>query len=599
MSYQLNRTDGTLLVDLIDGIIDTNSTDLTLIGRNYTGFGESVNENFIKLLENFASTSAPSNPLDGQIWYDKSSGRLQVYNGSQFITAGAPFVQTDQPQMVAGDLWINNFTNQMYFYDGADLSLAGPIYTEQQGTSGFRIRSVTDVQNRERTVAELYVGGQLVAYISNLQFTPSTAESLSITGDIYPGFNIVDSDNFKFRGTALSANSLIKNDGTSVNADQFVPADRSATMIGNLVVQNNNGVTIGTAQELRIIVSGGDVVQAIDSASVDYKLRINNEDVFVVDNTNNRVGIWKSTPEYTFDVAGDTRIAGNLVVEGTTTSVDAVNLRVQDKNIELGLTDDSALLTPSQADGAGLTARMTGDDRTWSWSNSNDAWTSNVNVDVDSGYGYMINGATILNATTLGSTVTSATGLTQIGTLTQLNVDNININGLRITSSANLELYPSGDVVVNNSKITGVNNPTANSDATNKQYVDNLVESQPLAFSMDITSLSNAEIALVLNDIFPSADKAEGTVALVHTTSLAGASVTGISFQDTTPGDPGYISKTYVAVDSNGVQNESVVQDFSISNAAGSVSVSITRGLKQFEVQSGSWTFTADLPSSV
>lgn len=599
MSYQLNRTDGTLLVDLIDGIIDTNSTDLTLIGRNYTGFGESVNENFIKLLENFASTSAPSNPLDGQIWYDKSSGRLQVYNGSQFITAGAPFVQTDQPQMVAGDLWINNFTNQMYFYDGADLSLAGPIYTEQQGTSGFRIRSITDVQNRERTVAELYVGGQLVAYISNLQFTPSTAESLSITGDIYPGFNIVDTTNFKFRGTALSANALIKNDGSSVNADQFVPADRSATMIGNLVVQNNNGVTIGTAQELRIIVSGGDVVHAIDSASIDYKLRMNNEDVFVVDNANNRVGIWKSTPEYTFDVAGDTRIAGNLIVEGTTTSVDAVTLRIQDKNIELGITDDSTLLTPAQADGAGLTARMTGDDKSWSWSNSNDAWTSNVNVNVDSGYSYMINGVAILNATTLGSTVTSATGLTQIGTLTQLNVDNININGLRITSSANLELYPSGDVVINNNKITGVNNPTASSDATNKQYVDNLVGSQPLAFSMDITGLTNTQIALVLNDIFPSADKVEGTVALVHTTTLSGASVTGISFQDTTPGDPGYINKTYVAVDSNGVQNESVVEDFTISDAAGSVSVSITRGLKQFEVQSGSWTFTAELSSSV
>ena len=80
MSYQLNKTDGTLLLDLIDGQIDTTSTNLTLVGRNYSGYGEYFNENFIKLLENFNSTAAPSNPLTGQIWWNSTDQRLQVYS---------------------------------------------------------------------------------------------------------------------------------------------------------------------------------------------------------------------------------------------------------------------------------------------------------------------------------------------------------------------------------------------------------------------------------------------------------------------------------------------------------------------------------------
>ena len=67
MAYKLNKTDGTLLTELVDGQIDTTSSDLTLIGRNYVGFGEAFNENLIKLLENFASSGAPSTPIKGQM----------------------------------------------------------------------------------------------------------------------------------------------------------------------------------------------------------------------------------------------------------------------------------------------------------------------------------------------------------------------------------------------------------------------------------------------------------------------------------------------------------------------------------------------------
>ena len=108
MAYKLNKTDGTLLVDLIDGTIDVNSTSITLVGRNYTGYGEAFNENFIKLLENFSNTAAPSNPLQGQTWWDSAESRLKVYDGNAWKSSGGPFVDDTRPQMVAGDLWIDN-----------------------------------------------------------------------------------------------------------------------------------------------------------------------------------------------------------------------------------------------------------------------------------------------------------------------------------------------------------------------------------------------------------------------------------------------------------------------------------------------------------
>ena len=78
MSYNITLTNGTTLTKVNDGTINQTVTDLTLIGKNSTGYGGFFNDNFVRLLENFSNSSQPNFPLTGQLWYDTSENRLKI-----------------------------------------------------------------------------------------------------------------------------------------------------------------------------------------------------------------------------------------------------------------------------------------------------------------------------------------------------------------------------------------------------------------------------------------------------------------------------------------------------------------------------------------
>lgn len=600
MSYKLNKTDGTLLVDLIDGFVDTDTTNLTLIGRNYTGFGEFLNENFIKLLENFSNSASPSSPLRGQLWYDTTAQRLKVYNGTEFVVAGGPFVQQENPQMVAGDLWINNLTDQLYFFDGSELTLAGPLYTTQQGTSGFQIRSVLDIQSRTRVVVELWIGGTLTAVISNLTFTPAPGEEISgIEGEIKEGINLISS-NFKFYGTADSAVNLISESGELKNVSQFLPADANGTTTGTLTIQNSGGLTIGPAQNNIQKIVGTSFVTENQLLDYDYKIRVRSSgagsvitDAITVKAGSKSVGIFQGNPAYNLDVTGDMRVTGNLLVEGETTSFDVTTLRVEDKNIELAITDGSSLEPRSELDGAGMIIRATGDDISLVYELSTNTLKSSDSFNLADTKQYEINGDLIVSQTTLGDSVVNS-NLENVGTLTECQIDELFIDGITISStgpSFGINLTPGGDIFITDSnKITGLGTPTDASDATTKEYVDNEIAAQRIVFSLDITGLTNGDIAVILEDLYPAATKADGSLAVIHTVTYTGT-VTGINVPvSTSPDTSGTIVKSFIAVDSNGTQNVSAVQDISFSNAAtGTVALNQVRGTKRFEVNAGTW----------
>jgi tartrate dehydratase beta subunit/fumarate hydratase class I family protein len=630
MSYQLNKTDGTLLLDLIDGQIDTASTNLTLVGRNYTGYGEYFNENFIKLLENFSNTAAPSNPLTGQLWWNSSDQRLQVYNGTVWKSSGGPIVQNTQPQMVAGDLWIDNLNNQVYAFDGTDLMLMGPQYSETQGKSGFEIGSILDSQSRSRTVTNLYVGGTLTAVISSIEFTPIYAQRViglvtaaNPDGIIYIGMNIIDTANFKYRGIADSANALVTAGGVVRGADSFLPSTASGITTGTLTIQNSGGLTIGLSQNNVQKVVGPRFYIENQLTDHDLSLRVKSSsfgaisvDAIYVDASTAKVGIFTTNrlPAYTLDVEGDIRCTGNLIVEGDQTSIDVATLRVEDKNIEIAKTAAGVTLTGTNANNAGLILDTSDvGSKTWTWITAQDAWTSNVNIDISSTLmTYQIGGINKLTNDSLVN-VTKALDLDQVGTLTVLQVDEININGkvisstndMAFTSTAGIAITGGGDInITDTQKITGVGKAISAKKAVElgvtessagtvatKEYADEEIATSDLAFSMDITgmgtstALQNA-LAIYLNDMYPAAALNTNKVARIHTTSYAGATVQGVDVESAK-------NVSYIAVDSNGTQNESVVQDivFDAGGASGTVILSPARTLMTYKSNGTAWSY--------
>ena len=376
MSYRLNKTDGSLLVDLVDGQLDTTSSDLTLIGRNYSGFGEVLNENFIQLLENFANASAPINPIRGQLWFDTAENRLKVYNGSAFTSSGGTTVAENQPNMVAGDLWIDSTKSQLYFFDGVRLQLVGPAYSTAQGTSGHQVASVLDTQNITQTVIKIFVGGNLVGVHSNATFTPVTTARIqelvttaNPTGTLVKGFNTVGTD-YKYAGTSTIAESLVDGNGVVRTADQYLVADSDDLTTGALTIQNNAGLTIGLNQNTKLQFNNNafQIANQLSNQDVEITVRTPAEvSAFKIDTSASAVGIYKASPTATLHVGGSVIIDADLTVGGTTTSVDTQNLRVEDKNIELNFTSSGATTNDAGADGGGITLKSTDGDKTFAW----------------------------------------------------------------------------------------------------------------------------------------------------------------------------------------------------------------------------------------
>ena len=115
MAYVLNKSDGSILLSIQDGELDT-STSLVLLGRNYTGYGEVQNENFIFLLENFANTNPPARPIKGQTWFNSSVNVLNAYTGTVWIPVGAATPSATPPAEVIGAFWLKTTTEQLYVF---------------------------------------------------------------------------------------------------------------------------------------------------------------------------------------------------------------------------------------------------------------------------------------------------------------------------------------------------------------------------------------------------------------------------------------------------------------------------------------------------
>lgn len=509
MTYRINKTDGNLLTEIPDGTFDTANSSLTLIGKNVTSFGEILNENFVKLLENFSSSTAPEHPITGQVWYDTTTGRLNVYDGNNFRASGGPLISATRPiNLVPGDLWINNETNQLFFYDGAGAPvLAGPIFTEQQKKSGFIVENIIDTSNRLKVIVKLFVNDSLIGIFSNSAFTPALPID-GFTGTIGIGFTVSAVANNKFNVTAARAESLVTAQNQIKIADDILFNNEDGTIFGSLTVQSVDGIRIlggdpGTnvsAQgDSSLKLEGGNLIIENNESSRAVEIRTKQpiggvRTAVYIDSINQRIGFFNTAPVSTVDITGDLRVNGNLIIEGDTFEINTTTLKIKDKNVELNVAE-TGIVSDADANGGGITLYGT-TPKTIQYSLINNAWSSSENFNIVSGKYYSINNIPVLTASTLGNTITVAEGLTEISsTLEYLNVDNISIDNNVISSTVgNLILTAVGNIDLNNKLVVGVQNLdyTTSSDdsATNKKYVDDRVLTRPVVLTVDISDFA-------------------------------------------------------------------------------------------------------------
>ena len=327
MAYKINNTFGTLLVTLADGTIDVATTDLTLIGKGYAGFGEKLNENLVKLLENFNNTSAPSNKIQGQLWYDKTNNQLNVYTGAKFKPVGSSTNSGTAPtNAVQGDLWFDTTNTQLYVYTGSAWTLIGPTTVAGSGVTQVVTEVAPDNTGVNQSYLKLVANDAVVGVVSNVAFTPSSSDTTS-AALITAGFATVAQGlqlstsvaSAKFRGTATNSDAL-----GGVAAANFLRSDAADTTTSRISVQSDDGIRIG---------SGNDITMTVSSSNFTIAQTTQDKDIIFTVNDG-------GTTKEALRIQGSTgRIehlrVGDLTVDGTNTVMNTSTLSVEDNIIEL------------------------------------------------------------------------------------------------------------------------------------------------------------------------------------------------------------------------------------------------------------------------
>ena len=203
MAYTINLTNGTTFATITDGTVNTASS-MTLIGKNYAGYGQFLDDNFIHLLENSANATAPTAPLTGQLWWDSTNTLLKVYAGgvAGWKGLGGATASSSQPSpSIIGDLWYDTVNQQLKVCSVAGAPgtfiVVGPAYSSAQGTSGAVPITISD-GSTGYIVTGLYANNNLIGIISGAtDFVPAGNSSGYATAfpTIYKGFTVWNTGN--------------------------------------------------------------------------------------------------------------------------------------------------------------------------------------------------------------------------------------------------------------------------------------------------------------------------------------------------------------------------------------------------------------------
>lgn len=333
MPYTVNFTDSENKTP-ITVFDNTSSTDtsLTFPGRNVTGYGQIIAENFLHSLENFASANPPVNPVEGQLWYNTTEESLFIWDLTNWKSASNIQRSGSIPPATSsknGELWVDTVSQQLYIFSGSRWILVGPSFSTGL-RSGPIVESITDSDNIEKVVLIFYIDDTPVAIISKDSFTPK----ISIPGFTFirPGMNITSEEvggtafPTKLYGTATVADTLKIGD-RNIEGSKFLRADVVNSTDFELNIRSNSGINLGVDSTFNVSNSsqGARLYNSIPGSSIDVQLNrggIPNTTLRVVDG---RIGVNVLSPSVAVDIDGDVTATGTLVLTNTAAATNLNN----------------------------------------------------------------------------------------------------------------------------------------------------------------------------------------------------------------------------------------------------------------------------------
>ena len=425
MAYIVNKFSGEQLIVLEDGTIDT-STSLGLVGRNYVGYGETQNENFVFLLENFANESPPARPLQGQIWFNTTTNLTYAYDGTNWNPIGAAMLSATAPtDSNAGALWLDTTSNQLKIYTGTTWTFIGPESVAGFGITRARATSLDDSLGDPRPVIILETNGTALAICTAQAFT------------INPSNSVAGFENNLIAGINLSTTAKVKGDltGNAGSADRF----STARTINGVPFDGQQNITVKSSTTNKLVK--GTYIQGSDFDG-------GTESTWSVDATSSNI-IGKIVARNSEGGFSAGTISANLVgnVTGNVTAdsgTSTFNIVAANTFVGATLTGNAnsatQLATPRQINGVNFNG------------------TSNITVTAEAG---------TLTGDTLNSTVIQSS-LQQVGTLVSLDVSN---NGVYIGSAGQLRMFvDSGSPTIRSS--TGILNFDMGPSGPDVSFVD-------------------------------------------------------------------------------------------------------------------------------
>jgi hypothetical protein len=279
MAYQIDRFNGTFLVQVEDQTLNSTATDLRFVGRNYSGYGEIENENFLHLLENFANSSAPPRAISGQTWFDTTTKKLKIYDGNKFkVTTGAESSATAPAGLTAGDFWWDNQNEQIRVWNGTEFILVGPEKSPIYGDTATVPAVVKDSVGSDQQIIKFQVGGETIAIVSRSTFNLNTViNPITGFGLLNPGINFINSNpttgetssTHRFVGTASNAERL-----GGFTVDSFLRSGN--TNFVSQVSFKDNGFIVGDQNDFRLTILNGATPTLESTSNSPFIFRISN-----------------------------------------------------------------------------------------------------------------------------------------------------------------------------------------------------------------------------------------------------------------------------------------------------------------------------------